>query len=178
MANSCDIAQLGADILRQVAEPVADIHAPATRELIAAMQGTLANSQGVGLAAPQMGYSQRIIIVASRPTTRYPYAPLLAPTVMINPRYDIVSEQQEKGWEGCLSIPSIRALVPRYLNIVTHYTSPEGEAVSLPLAGFAARVFQHEFDHLEGKVYLDRVETTLDIVAESEFFKRIAVSAG
>jgi peptide deformylase len=168
------IAQLGAPVLRQIAAPVADIHAADTLATIAALRDTLANSQGVGLAAPQIGISQRIIIVASRPTTRYPYAPLMAPTVMVNPRYDITSAQQEKDWEGCLSIPSIRALVPRYQHISVHYTDTAGEAVSLVLDGFIARVFQHEYDHLEGKVYLDRVESSLDIVAESEFFKRLA----
>ena len=94
------------------------------------------------------------------------------PTIMINPSYQPCSQRQEKGWEGCLSIPSIRALVPRYLEISVNYTNPQGEAVSTRLDGFVARVFQHEFDHLEGLVYLDRVEDNRDIVSESEYFRQ------
>jgi len=169
----CEIVQLGASILRQIAEPITDVHLPETRSMITALQTTLATSQGVGLAAPQIGLSKRLIIVASRPTTRYPNAPLMAPTVMVNPSYEIVSDEQEKDWEGCLSIPSIRALVPRYRRISIRYTNQQGETVASELEGFVARVFQHEIDHLDGRVYLDRVENNQDIVAESEFFKQL-----
>lgn len=172
MANAHTIAQLGASILRQRAEPVIGIHTPETLEIIAAMQAALAGTQGVGLAAPQINISKRIIIVASRPTARYPHAPLMEPTIMINPSYLPCSQVQEKGWEGCLSIPAIRALVPRYLEINVSYTSQSGEAIATKLDGFVARVFQHEFDHLEGLVYLDRVENNRDIVAESEYFRQ------
>ncbi|MDD2725618.1 MAG: peptide deformylase [Methylovulum sp.] len=168
-----EIAQLGADILRQIAEPITDVHSPETRDMIIALQTTLATSQGVGLAAPQIGLSKRLIIVASRPTTRYPDAPLMEPTVMINPSYEILSGEQEKDWEGCLSIPSIRALVPRYLRILIRYTNQHGGPVESEQEGFIARIFQHEIDHLDGKVYLDRVVDTRDIVAESEYFKRL-----
>jgi len=92
---------------------------------------------------------------------------------MINPCFQILSETQEKGWEGCLSIPGIRALVPRYQEIMVHYTDQQGDLVELKLSGFVARIFQHEVDHLEGKTYLDRVESNLDIFAESEFVKLI-----
>jgi peptide deformylase len=173
METVCEIAQLGASVLRQIAEPISDVLAPATQNIINALQTTLAGTQGVGLAAPQIGISQRVVIVASRPTTRYPYAPLMAPTMMINPDYEALSDDKEKGWEGCLSVPSIRALVPRYTNILVHYTNIQGETVDLPLEGFTARVFQHEYDHLDGLVFLDRVEDTRDIVAESEYFKRL-----
>lgn len=173
MDNRCEIAQLGAAILRQMAEPVADVHAPDTGTTITALLDTLADSQGVGLAAPQIGIGKRIVIVASRPTARYPHAPLMEATVMINPSYRPLSEQKEKGWEGCLSIPGIRALVPRHTRIMASYTDPQGGLVSLQLEGFVARVFQHELDHLDGMVYLDRVEDTHDIITESEYFKRL-----
>lgn len=173
MDTVCEIAQLGAPVLRQIAEPISDVFAPATQTLINALQTTLAGTQGVGLAAPQIGISQRVVIVASRPTVRYPYAPLMNPTVMINPHYETLSDDKEKGWEWCLSVPSIRALVPRYTNILVHYTNVQGETVDLPLEGFTARVFQHEYDHLDGFVFLDRVEDTRDMVAESEYFKRL-----
>lgn len=173
MSAMAEIAQLGAPVLRQIAEAVDDIHCDGIRQLIETLKTTLANSQGVGLAAPQMGVSKRLIIVASRPTTRYSYAPLMQPTVMINPSFTPLSEAQEKGWEGCLSIPGIRALVPRYTDISIDYLDSQGQAVTMVLSGFVARVFQHEYDHLDGKVYLDRVVDNADIVAESEFFKLV-----
>ncbi|MDP1971276.1 MAG: peptide deformylase, partial [Methylobacter sp.] len=136
-----------------------------------AMQSTLAMTSGVGIAAPQISESKQIIIIASRPTPRYPSAPLMEPTVMINPCFQVLSETQEKGWEGCLSIPGIRALVPRYQEIMIRYTDQQGGLVESKLSGFVARIFQHEIDHLEGKTYLDRVENNADIFAESEYVK-------
>ncbi|MGZ4954362.1 MAG: peptide deformylase [Methylobacter sp.] len=168
-----EIAQLGDKVLRQKAEAVVDVHDVEIRQIIEAMQSTLATTSGVGIAAPQISESKQIIIIASRPTPRYPSAPLLEPTVMINPCFQILSETQEKGWEGCLSIPGIRALVPRYQEIMVHYTDQQGDLVELKLSGFVARIFQHEVDHLEGKTYLDRVESNTDIFAESEFVKLI-----
>jgi len=90
---------------------------------------------------------------------------------MINPAFQTLSDTREKDWEGCLSIPGIRALVPRYKEILINYTNQQGLIVEAKLEGFVARIFQHEFDHLEGKVYLDRVEDNRDIFAESEYFK-------
>jgi len=90
---------------------------------------------------------------------------------MINPVFHALSDSKEKDWEGCLSIPGIRALVPRYQEILINYTNQQGGSVETRLEGFVARIFQHEFDHLEGKVYLDRVEDNRDIFAESEYFK-------
>lgn len=169
-----EIAQLGAKVLRQTAEWVQDVHAPEIRRIIEDMQTTLANTQGVGIAAPQISESRRIVIVASRPTARYPDAPQMAPTVMINPSFQAKSENRQKDWEGCLSIPGIRALVPRYTEIGVQYTDEQGEVVELMLDGFIARVFQHEVDHLDGIVYLDRVEDNRDVIAESEYLKLIA----
>ncbi|WP_411726896.1 peptide deformylase [Methyloglobulus sp.] len=171
MTQPCEIAQLGAKVLRQHAEIVQHVDSPEIQQIIKDMQTTLATTQGVGLAAPQISRLKRIIIVASRPTTRYPTAPLMAPTVMINPVFEALSNEKEKDWEGCLSIPGIRALVPRYKAIRVQYTDEQGNPVEQKLEGFVARVLQHEADHLEGKVYLDRVESTEDIISESEYFK-------
>ncbi len=173
MTDAHKIAQLGDPVLRQKAEAVADVHDAEIKQIIEAMQNTLAATSGVGIAAPQISISKRIIIIASRPTPRYPSAPLMEPTVMINPSFQILSETQEKGWEGCLSIPGIRALVPRYQDIMIRYTDQQGGSVESKLSGFVARIFQHEFDHLEGKTYLDRVENNADIFAESEYVKLI-----
>jgi peptide deformylase len=95
----------------------------------------------------------------------------MSPTVMVNPEFTTLSQDKEKDWEGCLSVPGIRALVPRYKAINVHYTDEQGNPVEQHLAGFVARVFQHEADHLDGKVYLDRVESSVDIISESEYFK-------
>jgi peptide deformylase len=171
MTNIREIAQLGATVLRLQAQVVTDIQDAEIKQLIETMQDTLATTQGVGIAAPQVSVSKRIIIIASRPTPRYPSAPLMEPTVMINPAFQTLSDSREKDWEGCLSIPGIRALVPRYKEILINYSNQQGVLVEARLAGFVARVFQHEFDHLEGKVFLDRVEDNLDIFAESEYFK-------
>ena len=171
--SAIEIVQLGNPVLRVVATPVTEVGGIETQTEIKAMQAALASTQGVGLAAPQIGISKQIVIVASRPSPRYPQAPLMEPTVMINPRFVALSEEKEKGWEGCLSIPGIRALVPRYTAIEVTYTNIEGHAVQQQFDSFVARIFQHEYDHLEGKVYLDRVEDNQDIVAESEYFKLI-----
>ncbi len=166
-----EIVQLGAEVLRKKSEAVADVHDADNQRIIADMQSTLAGTQGVGIAAPQIGESKRIIIVASRPTPRYPHAPQMEPTVMINPAFEVLSDHKEKDWEGCLSIPGIRALVPRYREILIRYTDQQGNFVELKLDGFVARIFQHEHDHLEGRVYLDSVEDNRDIFSESEYFK-------
>jgi peptide deformylase len=172
-----EIAQLGAEVLRQKAEAVADVHVAEIRQIIADMQATLAGTQGVGIAAPQISESKRIMIVASRPTPRYPHAPQMAPTVMINPEFEPLSDHKEKDWEGCLSIPGIRARVPRYREILIRYTDQRGEWLELRLDGFVARIFQHEYDHLEGRVYLDSVEDNRDIFSESEYFKLMDIQS-
>lgn len=174
MTQVCEIVQLGAKVLRQKSEPVDRVDSSATRNLIAAMKAALGETQGVGLAAPQLGELKRIIIVASRPVSRYPKAPLMSPTVMINPAFEVLSDEQEKDWEGCLSVPGIRALVPRYKTIRVSYIDESGLPVEQVLHGFVARVFQHEADHLDGKIYLDRVEFSTEIIAETEYFKIIA----
>lgn len=174
MAKLRQIAQLGALVLRRQAEDITEFDSETTRSIISDMLATLAESNGVGIAAPQIYESCRIMIVASRPTPRYPYAPEMEPTVMVNPSWSALSEITEKDWEGCLSIPGIRALVPRYKSIEAKYTSPSGDTVKQRFDDFIARVFQHEYDHLNGLVYLDRVENNRDIISEKEFNKLIA----
>lgn len=173
MADVRAIAQLGAEVLRLQADKIKNVNSSETIKLINALLDTLASTQGVGISAPQISISKRIIVVASRPSSRYPHAPMMEPTVMINPSFNPLTEEIEKDWEGCLSIPGIRALVPRYTDIEITYTNIENKQVTQKLTGFVARIFQHEFDHLQGIVYLDRVEDNLEIFAESEYFKLI-----
>jgi peptide deformylase len=171
MRQNIEILQLGNPILRMTAVTVEDVKSSQLVQIVKQMLEILSNSNGVGLAAPQIGYSVCVIVVASKPTSRYPDAPLMEPVVMINPSFKALSNEQEKDWEGCLSIPGVRALVPRYKNIRVSYTDINGEKTSMVLSGFIARIFQHEYDHLEGLVYLDRIENNHDIISETEFFK-------
>ena len=173
-AKRREIAQLGEPVLREVARSVGGAITDEIQQLAQEMLLTLEDSGGVGLAAPQIFESTRLIVVASKPTKRYPYAPEIAPTVMLDPDFTPLTETLEKDWEGCLSIPGIRALVPRYQRIKVSYRNLEGEQLNVELEGFVARVFQHEYDHLNGMVYLDRVENNRDIISEQAFFKLIA----
>jgi len=93
----------------------------------------------------------------------------MEPIAVIDPEIIWHSEAMEKDWEGCLSLPGVRALIPRYTGIEVTYTNREGEQVEARYEGFIARLFQHEYDHLNGKVFIDRVESTQDIVMEKEF---------
>jgi peptide deformylase len=174
MSESTEILQLGHPALRKTAESVTDFSSEPLQQLVQRMLSLLAESKGVGLAAPQLGYSTSVIVVASKPTSRYPDAPLMQPLVMINPSFQASSENKVKDWEGCLSIPGIRALVPRYTDIQVSYQDSHGKQNHLTLIDFVARIFQHEYDHLQGLVYLDRVENNRDIIAESEFFKLLS----
>ncbi len=166
-----NFAQLGDPVLRLHAKQVKTIKSLKIHKVIKAMRNELMISNGVGLAAPQIFESVRIIIIASRPSKRYPLAPDMEPVVMINPSFEIISAEIKKDWEGCLSIPSIRALVPRYSKIKISYSDEQGALQELIAEDFVARIFQHEFDHLNGLLYLDRVEDNKDIIAESEFQK-------
>lgn len=173
MTQMLTIAQLGNPILRQIAQPIDPINHGQIQTLIDDLIATMTPANGVGIAAPQVSESQRIIIVASRPTLRYPNAPLMEPTPMINPQIIDHSNEIVKGWEGCLSIPGIRGLVPRYEAITVAYFDQYGERHQQELTGFVARIFQHEFDHLEGILFIDRVESTRDLMTENEYQKRV-----
>lgn len=178
MSLLLQIAQLGDPILRTPAQPVADVHSPAVREIIANLLATLRDSGGVGIAAPQVYVSQRICIVASHPTPRYPHAPRMKPTAMINPVIRSRSRTLEKDWEGCLSIPGIRGLVPRSTDIVVEYTSATGRKRRQSYSGFVARIIQHEYDHLDGIMFLDRVTSSRELITDKEFAKLIGKRGG
>ena len=169
MSEKISIIQLGNPILRQKAEFVEDVHSDGIQKLIDDLLVTVKDANGVGIAAPQVAMSHRVFIVASRPNLRYPNAPKMEPTAMINPRIVDFSNELVKDWEGCLSIPGIRGLVPRYQTIEVEYTDRYGKLRSQQLTDFVARIFQHEYDHFEGLVFLDKVESTLDIVTEQEY---------
>jgi peptide deformylase len=175
--NTLEIVQLGNPVLRQIAQPISNVQEQWVHDLAKKMLETLLTSKGVGIAAPQVGQSYRLLIVASHPNPRYPHAPQMEPTVMINPRILDHSDQQIKDWEGCLSIPGIRAQVPRYQAIEIEYTGPDDARHRMVLTDFVARIFQHEFDHLNGKVFLDHVEGVQDMMTEQEYLKRVVKAA-
>lgn len=168
-SENLTIAQLGAPVLRSIALPVEDIGSPQVQEFIDALLASCEQARGMGIAAPQVSRPWRIFIMASKPNQRYPHAPTMEPTAIINPELLFTSEETEKDWEGCLSLPGIRAKVPRAKSIQVRYMTRQGEQVETEFSDFMARLFQHEFDHLNGKVFIDRVESTLDIVMEQEY---------
>jgi peptide deformylase len=168
-----EIAQLGNPLLRKHAEAIADVSVPAIQELIDSLSETAASANGVGIAAPQVSQSLRLFIVASRPSPRYPNALLMEPTAMINPRIVAHSAEVVKDWEGCLSVPGIRGLVPRYQIIDIEYTDRDGNLQNQQLTDFVARIFQHELDHLDGIVFVDRLESTQDLYTEQEYQRQL-----
>jgi peptide deformylase len=169
MALLRQIAQLGHPVLRTVASPVILPASEATRTLIDDMLATLRDADGVGIAAPQVYESVAIFIVASRPNPRYPDAPIMEPEVVINPEIVDRSDELVKGWEGCLSIPGIRGNVSRHRSIRARYQTAAGLVVEREFRDFVARIVQHEDDHLHGIVFLDRLESTRDLITEKEY---------
>jgi peptide deformylase len=173
MSESLSIIQLGDRILRQKAAWVENVHDARIQKLIDDLITTAAQANGVGIAAPQVAESVRLFIVASRPNARYPNAPEMQPTAMINPKIVAHSTEVSKDWEGCLSVPGIRGLVPRYQAIAVEYTDRNGKLQKQELTNFVARIFQHEYDHLNGVVFVDRLESHLDRMTEEEYQKNV-----
>ena len=173
MSELLEISELGDPILRRQAQPIENVHDERIQKLIDRLIFTAGKANGVGIAAPQVAESYRLFIVASRPTIRYPNAPVMEPTAMLNPQIIAHSAEIVKDWEGCLSVPGIRGLVPRYQAIEIEYTSRDGKLCRQELTDFVARIFQHEFDHLNGIVFVDRVESTQEIITEEEYQKLI-----
>ena len=166
-----EIVKLGDPILRRSAEKVEKPQSPKTSKIIDSMFSILADTNGVGIAAPQIGESICIIIIASRSSKRYPHAPEMEPLLMINPEFIRLADEQKIDWEGCLSVPGVRALVPRYTRIKITYLDHQGKKHELLADDFIARIFQHEFDHFKGLVFLDRVRSNKDIISEEAFQK-------
>ncbi|MBW4506156.1 MAG: peptide deformylase [Scytonematopsis contorta HA4267-MV1] len=167
------IIQLGNPILRQKASLVENIKSDEIQKLIDDLITTVVSANGVGIAAPQVAQQYRLFIMASRPNPRYPNAPEMEPTPMLNPTIIAHSNELVKGWEGCLSVPGIRGFVPRYQYIEVEYLDRNGKHQKKQFSDFLARIFQHEYDHFDGIVYLDRLENTLDIITELEYQNRI-----
>lgn len=176
--DALEIAELGDPVLREKAREVEDARSPQIQKLIDDLIATAFRANGVGIAAPQVSRGERIFIISSHPNARYPDAPVMEPEAIINPKIVSGSGEIIKDWEGCLSIPGLRGLVPRAENIYVKYTSREGREIEREYIGFLARVFQHEYDHLNGVLFLDRLETIDDIVTEKEYARLMAMKRG
>jgi peptide deformylase len=177
MNRLLDVIQLGHPVLRQAAAPIERLDDPQLQQLIDQLLATMQARDGVGIAAPQVADSRRLLIVASRPNPRYPQAPTMAPVAMINPQIIATGNEQAGGWEGCLSVPGQRGWVLRYTTIEVAYQDRWGEPQRQILTDFVARIFQHEHDHLEGRVFLDRVERPEDVISEAAYQRRNASQA-
>ena len=151
------VLRMGDPVLLQKAAPVEHFDTPELHALIRDMEDTMRYMDGAGIAAPQIGVSRRVVVFGVGKNPRYPDAEEVPYTVLINPALTPIGEQMEDGWEGCLSVPGMRGLVPRYARL--HYTGFDqyGKPIDRMVSGFHARVVQHEYDHLDGILYPMRI---------------------
>ena len=152
------VLRMGDPLLFAKAEPVTQFDTPELHALIEDMHDTMAQMNGAGIAAPQIGVSMRVVIFGVGNNPRYPDAEKVPYTVLINPVLNPVGNNMEDGWEGCLSVPGMRGMVPRYTRL--HYTGFDqyGRSIDRLVSGFHARVVQHECDHLDGILYPMRIQ--------------------
>ncbi|MBL0418834.1 peptide deformylase [Ramlibacter sp. AW1] len=153
-----DILKMGDPRLLQPARPVDAFGTPELHALVRDLFDTMAAANGAGLAAPQIGVGLQVVIFGSdEPNPRYPDAPVVPQTVLVNPVITPQGDEEEEGWEGCLSVPGLRGVVPRWRRIRYSGFDPEGQRIEREAEGFHARVVQHECDHLHGVLYPMRV---------------------
>jgi len=152
-----EILKMGDPRLLRIAKPVEHFDTPAMRELIADMFETMKHANGAGLAAPQIGVDLQLVIYGYDSNVRYPDAPPVPSTVLINPVITPLDEGEVDGWEGCLSVPGLRGVVPRWERIRYTGFDERGHAIEREADGFHARVVQHECDHLIGRLYPTRM---------------------
>jgi peptide deformylase len=169
---SVHIALRGEKVLNLRAEEVEDPTEPIIKQLAKDMLIAMKTHKGVGIAAPQIRVSKRVLIVHSQPNSRYPDAPAMEPIIMINPEILSTSEEKETSWEGCLSLPGLRGMIPRHKEISVSYSTLTNQKEEINLSGFPARIFQHEYDHLEGILFPERAVSPLDIYSEQEYIRR------
>lgn len=152
-----EVLRMGHPVLREKAKPVDDLGSPELRALVEDMKETMAAKNGAGLAAPQIGVSQRVVIFGVDRNPRYPDAQEVPFTVLVNPKLVMLTREVEEDWEGCLSVPGMRGVVPRYTKLRYTGFDAEGHPIDRVAEGFHARVVQHECDHLDGILYPQRM---------------------
>jgi len=148
---------MGHPVLREKAKPVEKFGTPELRALLEDMKETMAAKNGAGLAAPQIGVGQRVVIFGVDKNPRYPDAEEVPFTVLVNPKLVMLTREVEEDWEGCLSVPGMRGVVPRYTKLRYSAFDIEGNPIEREAEGFHARVVQHECDHLDGILYPQRM---------------------
>ena len=156
------VLRMGDPLLLEKAQPIMQFNTPELHALINDMQDTMQAMDGAGIAAPQIGVSLQVVIFVVGKNPRYPDAEQVPYTVLINPTLSFVGDEMEDGWEGCLSVPGMRGVVPRYMRL--HYTGFDqfGAPIDRLVSGFHARVVQHECDHLMGILYPMRINNLKD----------------
>ncbi len=152
------VLKMGEPVLLEVAKPVDQFDTPELHALIQDMQDTMAHLNGAGLAAPQIGVGLQVVIFGFEKNQRYPDADEVPFTVLLNPKLTPLSNEQEDGWEGCLSVPGMRGMVPRYASLCYQGVDQYGTEIDRTVSGFHARVVQHECDHLQGILYPMRIK--------------------
>jgi peptide deformylase len=147
------VLKMGDPLLYRKADPVPQFNTPELDRLVADMFDTMAELNGAGLASPQIGVSQRVVIFGVEANPRYPHVEPVPTTVLINPVLEPIGGDMDEGWEGCLSVPGLRGLVTRHLNLRYTGFDQHGTPIDRTVSGFHARVVQHECDHLDGVLY-------------------------
>ena len=172
------ILKMGDARLLRVAQPVAAFGTPELAALVADMQDTMRDANGAGLAAPQIGVDLQLVIFGFESTQRYPDAPAVPLTVLINPQITPLDDALEQGWEGCLSVPGLRGKVPRHARIRYTGFDAHGRPIDRQAEGFHARVVQHECDHLIGRLYPTRISDLTQFGYTSVLFPELGDDAG
>ena len=168
-----EILKMGDARLLRIAEPVQAFDTPALHTLIADMFDTMEAATGAGLAAPQIGDNLQLVIFGFSHNARYPDAPPVPRTVLINPVIEPLGGEEEEGWEGCLSVPGLRGVVPRWARIRYRGFDPLGHPIEREADGFHARVVQHEVDHLLGRLYPTRMRDLTKLGFTSVLFPEL-----
>ncbi|APW38003.1 peptide deformylase [Rhodoferax koreense] len=172
-----EILKMGDPRLLRIAQPVTEFDTDALHLLIADMADTMRAVNGAGLAAPQIGVDLQLVIFGTRDVNpRYPDRPLVPPTVLINPVITVLGDAEEEDWEGCLSVPGLRGLVPRAARIRYTGFDPYGDPIDRTVDGFHARVVQHECDHLIGRLYPTRMRDLTQLGFTEVLFPGLAAT--
>ena len=172
----CEILRLGNPLLRQKAKELSleEILSEETKALVEDMRQTMESVGGVGLAAPQVGVSKQLAMISiPADNKRYPHAVETPLIVIINPKISVLNENLQGYWEGCLSVPGMRGFVERPSEIQVDFLDLQGEKKSMQLKGFLAAVFQHELDHLDGLLYVDRLKDMEKFCFEEEYLQHV-----
>ena len=165
------IATIGHPVLRKVARPLGkeELRSPETQRFIDDLIETMVDANGAGIAANQVYEPMRISVICVKQNPRYPYMPSIPLTILVNPELDLVPGETFDNYEGCLSVPNLRGLVPRAVRARVRAWDREGKPLDYEVKGLSAGVFQHEVDHLDGKLFVDRVKDTTSLSTWQDF---------